>query len=164
MCAAATVATWESPARRLAAMGQGARFLEVGDGVLQRAGNDCGPAALAHCLRRSGTAAPYPDAASSIRLGPRGCGFDQLVEEAQRMGRRAVHRHIQPARADSLTAPAVLYLRRGHFVAYEGVGADGRVIVHDPAIGRISFSPEVLARLWTGDVLEISPKTLEGDG
>jgi ABC-type bacteriocin/lantibiotic exporter with double-glycine peptidase domain len=150
----AVVACWDHPAQRLAARAQGGRFLEAGDGVRQVRGNDCGPAALAHCLRRIGVPAPYPDPDSTVRLGPRGCGFGQLVREAARWGRCAEHRRLDPPRIDSVAVPAVLYLRRGHFVAYEGADEDGRRIVHDPALGRMSFSREGLGRVWTGDVLE----------
>ena len=94
--------------------------MDPGDGVMQRAANDCGPAALVHCLRRFGTSVPYPDPGSTIRLGPRGCGFDQLVEEAARWGRRARHRRVSPGLVGDVESPAILYLRRGHFVVLEG--------------------------------------------
>lgn len=152
--AGAVVARWDHPAQRLAARAGGGRFLEAGDGVRQVRRNDCGPAALAHCLRRIGVPAPYPDPESTVRLGPHGCGFGELVREAARWGRRAEHRRVDPPRIDSVAAPAVLYLRRGHFVAYEGTDGLGRRIVHDPALGRMSFSPEGLRHVWTGDVLE----------
>ena len=47
---------------------------------------DCGPAALAHCLRRLGIDAPYPDARGRIRPSVRGCRLDELADEALRWG------------------------------------------------------------------------------
>lgn len=157
---AVTVAGWEHPLGVLAARVQGGRLLEAGRGVLQREHNDCGPAALAHCLHRLGDPVPYPDPDTVIELGPRGCGFDQLLREAARYGWQAAYRRIDPSGLDSVAPPAVLYLRRGHFVVYEGRDAAGTALVHDPAIGRLAFAPPALRRIWTGDVLEILGATV----
>jgi hypothetical protein len=149
------VTGWERPLPSLAAMIQGGRYLGPGDGVMQQRANDCGPAALADCLRVLGHEVPYPDPASSVRLGPRGCGFGELAAEARRHGRRAAHRRVDPGEIGMIAAPAVLYLRRGHFVAYRGRDAAGQVLLHDPAIGSVGLAPGALARIWTGDVLEL---------
>jgi ABC-type bacteriocin/lantibiotic exporter with double-glycine peptidase domain len=124
---------------------------------MQLRANDCGPAALADCLRRLGSPVPYPDPASGVRLGPRGCGFGELVAEAERYGHRAVHRRVDPDSVRGLRPPAVLYLRRGHFVVYEGPGESGDFVIHDPALGRVAMGRAALARLWTGDVLVFPP-------
>lgn len=150
---AVAVSGWESPLPTLAAMVQGGRYLGPGEGVRQLRANDCGPAALAECLRRLGTPVPYPDPESGVRLGPRGCGFGELVAEAERYGYRAVHRKVDSAEILRVRPPAVLYLRRGHFVVYEGSREDGELTVHDPAIGRVALSPGALRRIWTGDVM-----------
>jgi ATP-binding cassette subfamily B protein len=131
----------------------GGRYLEAGDGVRQRAGNDCGPAALAHALRRLGLGVPYPDGASVVRLRPRGCGFEDLAREAARHGVLAAHRRMRPAEPGLLPAPSILFLRQGHFVVLEGRDASGRYVVHDPALGRVAFSGGALGAAWSGDVL-----------
>jgi len=153
--AVAAVSTWESPLPTLAARIQGGRFLGRGEGVLQHRVNDCGPAALADCLRRLGESVPYPDPQSGVRLGPRGCGFRELTAEAERYGRPAEHHRVGPGEIDAVAPPAVLYLRRGHFVVYLGPGDDGEeVLLHDPAVGRVAMSRAGLRRSWTGDVME----------
>lgn len=151
--AAVAVSSWENPLPTLMAMAQGGRFLGRGNGVLQVRANDCGPAALAECLRRLGRDVPYPDPASGVRLGPRGCGFGELIAEAGRHGLPAEHRRVAPGEIDEVSAPAVLYLRRGHFVAYVGQRR-GEVLIHDPALGRLAMSRGALARNWSGDVME----------
>lgn len=151
---AMALASREHPARHLAAALQGGRLVEAHDGVSQVRANDCGPAALAHCLRRMGREVPYPDPRSSVRLRPRGCGFDELVRESRRLGVPARHRRVPTRDLNGIGVPAVLYLTYGHFVALEEAGASGRVVVHDPALGRVEFSPGAVRRLWSGDVLE----------
>jgi ABC-type bacteriocin/lantibiotic exporter with double-glycine peptidase domain len=143
----------EDPLRTAMARWHGARFHGIGDGVLQLRSNDCGPAALAHCLRRLGQPVRYPDFGRGIRLSRRGCTLEQLVEVALQWDWRAVRRRIEPADLAGVSPPAILYLRHGHFVAYEGRSADGRYVFHDPALGRLSYSFESLVRRWGGEIL-----------
>ncbi|MGQ0722396.1 MAG: cysteine peptidase family C39 domain-containing protein, partial [Candidatus Eiseniibacteriota bacterium] len=117
--AVAGVARHEHPARHLAARVRGGRLVEWREGVAQVHANDCGPAALVHCLRRMGRQVPYPDPQCGVRLGPRGCGFDELVREARRLGASARHRRVETRDLDGIGVPAVLYLTYGHFVALE---------------------------------------------
>jgi len=149
----AGLASFDEPGRALMARARGARFLGVGGGVLQRATNDCGPAALAHCLRLRGRHAPYPDPDSALRLGPRGCSLGELAEEAARRGWSVVVRRLEVGELAAVPPPAILHLRPGHFVVYEGPGADGRFEGHDPAIGRVSWSRRALASRWGGEIL-----------
>jgi hypothetical protein len=135
----------------MAALG-GARFDGVG-GVLQRSSNDCGPAALAHCLRRLGREAPYPDPESEIRMGPRGCSLGALAEEASRRGWEVVVRRIELADLRGVAPPAILHLRPGHFVVYEGWDGGGRCRGHDPAVGAVSWSVRSLGLRWGGEIL-----------
>jgi ABC-type bacteriocin/lantibiotic exporter with double-glycine peptidase domain len=151
------LARGDHPARIVMAALGGARFHGVGTGVLQRSSNDCGPAALAHCLRRLGREAPYPDPESRIRIGPRGCSLGELATEASRQGWPVVVRRIELAELAGVEAPAILHLRPGHFVVYEGWGPDGRCRGHDPAVGSVSWSRWSLALRWGGEILHGAP-------
>ncbi|MBZ0266864.1 hypothetical protein K8I85_01800 [bacterium] len=145
----------EHPGRFLLARVRGGRFVEIGDGVLQRRANDCGPAALVHCLRLLGEDAPYPDPACRVPLTARGCRMDALAEEAERRGREVRTRRLPPdGGLGSVTPPAILHAREGHYLVFEGVRQDGTVVLHDPALGRVLHSPRALARRWSGHVLE----------
>lgn len=148
------LAGMEHPGRFLLVAARGGRFVEVGNGVMQHGRNDCGPAALAHCLRRLGESAPYPDPESGIVLSDRGCRLDALGAEAARQGWATRVRRLTPADLDSIQAPAILHVREGHFLVLEGREGEGTVLLHDPAIGRVSHSPRSLGRRWTGYVLE----------
>ena len=160
--AVVVVAREEHPLLSLAARWQGARFEGMGSGVRQQRANDCGPAALAHCLRRLGVPVPYPDAESTIPLGRGGCSFAALAVEAARWGRQASIRRIDPGDLGEVRPPAILYLRRRHFVVYEGRDPEGRVVVHDPALGRLSYPPQGLGRHWGGEVLSFRSREREG--
>lgn len=148
------LARTEHPGRFLLAAARGGRFVEIGDGVLQTGPNDCGPAALAHCLRELGVAATYPDPSCRVPLTDRGCRMDALADEAARLGWVTRTRRLDPDRIRDVRPPAILHSREGHFLVYEGMSPGGRVLLHDPAVGRITHTPRSLARRWTGHVLE----------
>ncbi|GJM44607.1 MAG: hypothetical protein DHS20C21_14490 [Gemmatimonadota bacterium] len=149
-----SVARMEHPARFLLVAIQGGRFLEVGSGVLQTGPNDCGPAALAHCLRRLGADAPYPDPECTVPLGRNGCRLDALAADAERQGWSTRVRRLATGEVGSVLPPAILHSREGHFLVLERVGTDGEVFLHDPAVGSIRHSAASWARRWTGHVLE----------
>lgn len=142
----------EHGVRHIVARWNGATFVEVGDGVFQRRGNDCGPAALAHALRLLGVPAPYPDTSSTIELGRRGCRFGDLHRECGRYGVAAEFRRTDVLGLERTRPPAVLFLSRGHFVVFEG--SEGGVIrVHDPSIGRIEYRADSFHRRWRGELM-----------
>ena len=133
---------------------QGARLLDQ-EGIRQRQANDCGPAALAHALRQIGIAAPYPNA--SLVPGEDGCRMDDIDREASRLGASSRLRHLPTSALESVGVPAVLHLRRGHYVVLEGRTRSGGFVLHDPSLGRIEQSRSVVAEQWSGWVLELAP-------
>ena len=134
---------------------QDARRHEDTGGVRQRTANDCGPAALAHALRRLGGDAPYPDPESPLRPGPRGCRLEELAREAERRGAITRVRRLEPADLGDVAVPAILHLREGHFVVLEEGGGDGVARIQDPSLGPLEQSVESLIRHWSGWALEL---------
>ena len=118
---------------------------------------DCGPAALAHCLRRLGIDAPYPDARGRIRPSVRGCRLDELADEALRWGWEAHARRAPSWAVRRLRAPSILHVDGDHFVvleAREGAGEGQTWRLHDPARGAQRWSTTELQRRWSGWWLE----------
>jgi predicted double-glycine peptidase len=149
---------------RAVAMWRGARWLEAGPGIRQQRGNDCGPAALAHVLRRAGLAVPFPDGGSGLVPGPAGCRLDEIAAAAARRGVRVRLRRVAREAVDAVEPPAILHLAEGHFVVLEGRGARESV-VWDPAFGRIAYGADALADRWSGHALEIDvPDGIGGTG
>jgi ABC-type bacteriocin/lantibiotic exporter with double-glycine peptidase domain len=142
----------------------GARLSEGGTGVLQRRSNDCGPAALAHCLHRLGDPVPYPDPRSGLSLDEGGCEIGELAQEARRLGWEA--RAIHARSLDAIEPPAILHFRYGHYVVYDGRERCGRVVIHDPSLGQLSYPERALEAQWTGHALvfEGRARTPEGAG
>jgi ABC-type bacteriocin/lantibiotic exporter with double-glycine peptidase domain len=139
----------------LVAWARGARLVG-GEGVVrQRRANDCGPAALAEGLRQLGLDIPYPDPASAVRLGPRGCALEDLAREAARRGAASRLHRWDPSEVGEVSPPAVLHLREGHFVLFLGRTASGEARLVDPSLGRLEQSPRSLARQWSGWALEL---------
>jgi ABC-type bacteriocin/lantibiotic exporter with double-glycine peptidase domain len=65
-------------------------------------------------------------------------------------------RRIDPTEIDDVRAPAVLHLRRGHYVVFEGRSAAGMLRLHDPSLGLVEQSRADLSRSWSGWVLEVA--------
>lgn len=146
---------------QLVAAGRGARWIEAGPGVRQRRANDCGPAALAHALRRTGRTVPFPDAASSLVPRPAGCRLDEIAAEAARLGVPSRLSRSDPDSVEGVGTPALLHLTEGHFVVLEGRSTRGDWIVWDPAFGRLAYSGSALAARWSGHALELRINPLE---
>ncbi len=138
------------------AWARGARLIDEQHGVRQRAANDCGPAALAHALVQLGVRVEYPDARMRVRPGPDGCSLNELAGEAARFGVVPRMRRVSPPQIDDVHAPAILHLRRGHYVVLEGRSARGALRLQDPSLGLLEQSRTRLCKTWSGWVLELT--------
>lgn len=138
---------------RLRALSRGATFLDQRDVVLQRRGNDCGPAALAMALSRLGHRASLSELSASIPLGPRGCSLLDLLRAAEDRGARARGYRLSRRDLSTVRLPCILHLSGNHFVVAAARRADGRIEVLDPSLGRVAYQPSILAWRWDGNVL-----------
>ncbi len=138
---------------RLRALSRGATFLDQHDVVLQRRGNDCGPAALAMALCRLGYRTSLSELSASIPLTPRGCSLLDLQRAAENRGARARGYLLSRPDLSSVRLPCILHLSGNHFVVAAARRADGRIEVLDPSLGRVAYRPAVLAWRWDGNVL-----------
>lgn len=70
------------------------------------------------------------------------------------LGARAVRCEVEELR--NLRVPAILHWNMNHFVVLIQAD-DRRIIIHDPASGRASCSPDSVSKNFTGVALELSP-------
>jgi len=124
------------------------------DGVLmQKRELGCGPAALAMIFAAEGIPASLDSLAGELGLTSDGTSMQHLkiVAERHRMRVGAWRFNLMQLRHAPL--PAILFLKRGHFVVLDSVGTDDRAYIRDPAVGRIAVEPAVLTQLWKGETL-----------
>jgi ABC-type bacteriocin/lantibiotic exporter with double-glycine peptidase domain len=135
----------------LADWGRHCRWLGDGGDALQREADACGPAALAALLATCGRGAPGQSLLWSICRRP--CGGTTLGGLAAAARALGYSCDVQWCGALAmLEPPAIVHLRRGHFVVLEARAAHAARIL-DPAWGRLTVPWPVLDARSSGAVL-----------
>lgn len=132
----------------------GAELIKRTDGKLQRNDLDCGIAALVALGEFVGIDIPYDRLADSVKLTPVGSSFRELTEAAATYGLE-LRGYRFGAGGAMPPAPWIGHLSlgaMGHYVVVEEVRG-GRVIVFDPAIGRLGYGEAAFRELWSGNAL-----------
>lgn len=148
--AGAALRTDPHAVRALRAWGPDCAWLGPGREALQAASDGCGAAALAVVLRRHGRFVPQRLLWTLCRLPHGGTNLGRLARAARSFG-------VQPAvgfAADfaALPVPAVVHLRRGHFVVLDA-WVPPFAVLFDPACGRVRVRGAALREAASGAVL-----------
>ena len=158
----------QQPGAFLAAVdwGCGSRLMDAAVAEQQRSVDSCGPAALRRVVRnvvapRQGTAT-----AELVRIAQQvdavlatqglGCTLGDIGRAAACLG--LTGRLFVVHDLNEVRPPAILHLRRGHFVVLES-NAPQRVQFFDPAHGVMRAHPSRLALQWSGAVLQLAGAT-----
>src|SRR5690606_16489627 len=86
----------------------------------------------------------------------RGTGLKELISVASGLGLNARALRLEPADLRHLQLPAVLHWDMMHFVVLRRVRRGG-IEIHDPAVGRRTYSWTEVERHFTGVALEVLP-------
>lgn len=144
---------------------QGGRLLGEEGVVLQRAANDCGPAALANLLILMGVTPPPLDSIATLAgTTPHGTSLGALARAAERLGLPARVRRFAPARVAAGAPPTLVWIGRSHFVVVAARSAEGVLTVVDPQIGSYRVPEAAFARVWSGEALVPLPVPLSPGG
>lgn len=137
---------------------EGAVLLGTRGVVLQRSDRDCGVAAIIMLLNRRGIPVTYDSVARALpqeALTPRGVSLQDLADLAERFGLELSGFRFETLGAVAAVPPWLARLSDGlggHYVLVERIAA-ARVIVLDPAVGRVSYRRATFERLWSRHVL-----------
>ena len=125
--------------------------------ILQEGRSDCGPAALQMILAHHRVAATQAELRRLAGTDERGTSVLGLSRAASLKGLDAVasRRSIDELRNAML--PAIAFVNDDHFVVVRRVQA-GRIVVDDPARGRVRLSQGAFDALWNGTVLTFEPR------
>jgi hypothetical protein len=158
---AAAGAAWTHPTAppvaRAVAWAVGAQYLGSGGVRMQQGEVDCGVAALQMVLDARGVRQAGIDSARAAILGRgQGATLAELQALAARSGLRSEGWRMDAAALARAPRPLIAHFA-DHFVVVDSVDGDGSVLARDPGIGRVRFSAERFAALWTGNVLVFPP-------
>jgi predicted double-glycine peptidase len=133
---------------------EGGRLLGQDGVVLQRAANDCGPAALANLLILMGVTPPPLDSIALLAgTTAQGTSLGALARAAAVLGQPARVLRFVPARVAAGAPPTLVWIGRSHFVVLAARSAGGVLTVVDPQIGRYRVPEAAFAKDWSGEAL-----------
>ena len=117
---------------------------------------ECGLACLAMIAAAHHLRTDLPSLRARFPVSSKGATLKTLIEVAKslKLETRALRCEIDDLK--SLKTPAILHWRLDHFVVLEQVTRKG-VVILDPALGRVTVSPDELNTSFTGVALELWP-------
>jgi ATP-binding cassette subfamily B protein RaxB len=124
--------------------------------VLQTEVTECGLACLAMVSRYHGHHIDLPSLRRRFPVSLRGTTLVGLIQIAGKLGfgTRPVKLGLESLR--KLRVPCILHWDFSHFVVLKAFG-NGKVIIHDPAVGERQVSWADISRSFTGVALELWP-------
>jgi hypothetical protein len=131
------------------------RWLHPTPAHRQRRRDGCGAAALGAVLQARGRRVSQELLWGMCRIPSGGTTLARLAATARCLGQPGEARLA--TRLDALPLPAIVHLRRRHFVVLQRLAA-GRAEVLDPACGTVLVPPEKLRAEASGAVLVFRPR------
>ena len=128
--------------------------------IRQEGRSDCGPAALQMILAHHRVAATQAELRRLAGTDERGTSVLGLRRAASAKGLDAVASRRSTDELQNAVLPAIAFVNDDHFVVVRRVQA-GRVVIDDPASGRVRLSLATFDVLWNGTVLTFEPRTTE---
>ena len=128
--------------------------------VLQYEAVECGAASLSMILRYYGKFLPLGDIRIGCSVTRDGSNLKNLKLYASSLGLDGIAKRIgsnQLAKQSNSFFPCICFWRYCHFLVCEGISADGRYYIADPAGGKYILSAEDFARSFSSIAISFSP-------
>ncbi|MGA2262090.1 MAG: cysteine peptidase family C39 domain-containing protein [Acidobacteriota bacterium] len=134
------------------------------DGVFfQQSHSDCGGAALKMIFDHFCIPMDYGLLLQRLGTGPEGTTMLSIRQVAVAEGLRCEGWRLAPRDLPAIPLPAILLLRRSHFVVLESVNAAGEILILDPVRGKLRISVQKLLSVWKGETLLFSKPGTDAD-
>jgi ATP-binding cassette subfamily B protein RaxB len=126
--------------------------------IRQSENAECGLAVMAMVAGYHGLQIDLSTLRRRFQIGQQGITFRGLVEIATRLDLDARAVSVPMEQIHQLVMPAILHWDLNHFVVLRSVSAD-RIVIHDPARGKLTLTHAEVSEHFTGIALEITPTT-----
>ena len=126
--------------------------------ILQTEASECGLASLAMVAHWLGVRTDLPSLRLRFALSRKGANFESLVRVAAALGLDSRPLKLDMHNLPELQLPCILHWDMNHFVVLKSV-SPRRLVIHDPAVGVRTFTPEEFAPHFTGIAMELSRGT-----
>lgn len=124
--------------------------------IRQNENAECGLAAIAMVAGFHGLQVDLATLRRRFHNGLEGVTFKWLVDVAMQLDLDARAVSVSMEDIGELVIPAILHWDLNHFVVLRSVHAD-KIVIHDPAFGKRSFSFAEASKHFTGVALELTP-------
>ena len=124
--------------------------------VLQLEALECGAAALGMVLAHHGRWTPLVELRRLCGVSRDGSKASSLLRAGRSLGLDADGYRLDIDDLAAIAKPAIVYVNENHFVVLEGMRR-GRVEVNDPAGGRVIYTREEFAAIYSGVALTFKP-------
>jgi len=138
--------------KKTAASFKGAKYLGEDGVVLQKHGNDCGPAALKMIFDYFEIPVALEEISGKV-LGKKGSSMLSLKQMAELKGLKAEGWRFAFKDLKKMKLPAIVFASGDHFVVISKITEDGKITILDPAIGKLKYSSRGFQRIWKGETL-----------
>ena len=126
--------------------------------IVQTEVTECGLASLAMVACYHGLDTDMPALRLRFAISRKGTNFESMVRIAAALGLDSRPLKLDLEHLPELQLPCILHWDMNHFVVLKSVSSR-RIVIHDPAVGARSFTPEEFAPHFTGIALELTPAT-----
>ena len=124
--------------------------------ILQTEASECGLACLAMVAGFHGHVASLAELRNRIPGSLKGCTLAAIADQSEALGLVPRGLKLEVEELEQLQAPAILHWDMNHFVVLRQA-ANGRIRIHDPAVGEMTLSAEQCSSHFTGVALELTP-------
>ena len=124
--------------------------------VLQTEAAECGIACLAMVASYHGYITDLPSMRQRFAVSLKGLNLAQLIQVAGRLSLSCRPLRVELQMLRELQMPAILHWNLNHYVVLKSV-RNGKVTIHDPALGVQVLTLEQASKHFTGVVLELEP-------
>ncbi len=131
----------------------GIRFLGWEGVVWQRGAYDCGPAALQMIFSHFRIDSDYLELTRRLETASGGTSMLRLKRAAEARGLRCSGWRLSTRDLRDIPLPAILFMRRNHFVVLDSQTPAGALVIRDPARGRLLVTARRFASVWDGEAL-----------
>jgi len=124
--------------------------------VLQSESSECGLACLAMVASHHHSPVGLRDLRARFPLSLKGAPLKRLIAIAGELGFTCRALRLELEDLSKLACPAILHWDLNHYVVFAGIKG-GKVILHDPALGRRVLPLAEVSTHFTGIALELTP-------
>ncbi|MGB9765637.1 MAG: cysteine peptidase family C39 domain-containing protein [Candidatus Saccharicenans sp.] len=130
----------------------GATYLGTQNVVMQESKNDCGPAALKMIFDYYSIPLSLEELRSKL-MSNKGVSMVMIKTLAEANGLKAEGWRYNKYELRYLNLPAIALVRAGHYVVISEIKNNQKVIILDPALGKLEFPFRRFYKIWKGEIL-----------